>query len=122
MIAWTTHTDRVMLLYCFGAGTGACSQAVPTAVPQAHTKATPALAFVGGPAGTLYIAWKGNQSGRIGYKASFDKAALTAQELLPRAVTSTGAALTVRGYTLFVAWTDVGASGRILYTRANDPY
>ncbi len=76
----------------------------------------------GRSAGTLYIAWKGNQSGRIGYKASFDKAALTAQELLPRAVTSTGAALTVRGYTLFVAWTDVGASGRILYTRANDPY
>jgi len=121
VIAWTTHAGRVMLLYCFGTGTGACLQALPTAVPQARSNATPALAFMGGPAGTLYIAWKG-QSGRIGYKASFDKAALTAQELLPRAVTSSGPALTVRGYTLFVAWTAAGTSGRILYTRANDPY
>lgn len=121
VMAWTTSADRVDLIHCRGTGAGACGVPVAT-LRQPLTNAAPALAFLGTAAhSTLFLAWKGKNTDRIGYAASFGKAGFTPQEFEPQALTNQRPALTVSGFTAYAGWKGKTGS-HVWYAAANDPY
>jgi hypothetical protein len=121
LVAWTTSSDSIHFIYCLGTGAGACSGPVNTLSGPA-TNASPALAFMGGPQGTLYIAWKGPSGDHIGYEGDFDNGGFTPQELVPEALTSAAPALAIDGYTLYAAWKGNGSNQQIWFAAADTPF
>jgi CheY-like chemotaxis protein len=78
-LVWTTSSQQIDYIYCLGTSAGACSGPV-NALSGPTTNGSPALAFMGGDSGTLYIAWKGPTGDNIGYEASIDNANFTPQD------------------------------------------
>jgi YVTN family beta-propeller protein len=124
VIAWTDHGSRIG----YGELTAQGFRTLGV-VPQANTKAAPALTYAGTATdGTLYVAWRRQATGQIGYKAIFHAlssplapADWTAQEFEPQALTSTGPALAADYYTIYIAWKGKSTS-QLGYSFAVNPY
>lgn len=117
--AWTTSADQVDLAYCLGTGPDACGSAVTLSQPL--TNEPPALAFMGGGTGTLYLAWKGENTDGVFYTADFDNEGFVPEKSVPAAGTDDGPALAVSNYTLYTAWTGT-SKGKVYYSESNTPY
>lgn len=115
-VSYLTPAFNARVTWCLVNG---CPAAEPTfTIAGSHTATGPALAFLGGAHGTLYIAWRNDGNSQIDYVKSVNGKKFSVPTRIPKALTGQTPALAANGSTLYAVWRGEGSNDHLWFSSA----